>query len=379
MARNSAYLLLLSVAVLVSLGLVMLWSVSAFAAANNGDPAFFIKRQAVALSIGVGICVVLARFDYHSWIRHGWWLAGGAALLMLACFLPGLGVKVKGAHRWIDLGPLNFQPVEALKLALIAVMAWWLGRHAKTVQTFKDGFAIPLAVLGGAVLLCLLQKDLGTSMVFVFIAFILMFVAGTRWRYIAPLPVLGVVGILLIALAMPERRTRLFAFLDPEAHKNDAGYQVWQALIAFGSGGISGLGLMQSRQKMFYVPEAHNDFIFPIIGEELGLIVTLGVVLFFLIIALSGGYIACHAPDSTGMLLGVGITCAICLQAALNIAVVTSMVPPKGIGLPFISYGGSNLLMCFAGIGILLNIHSQAAYSPRRQRTYLPPPQMARM
>lgn len=380
MARNSAYLLLFAVAVLVSLGLVMLSSVSAFAPANNGDALFFVKRQALALVMGLAACAVLAHWDYHHWMRLGWWMLAIAAALMLACFLPVIGAgKIKGAYRWLDLGFFNFQPVEALKLAFIAVMAWWLGSHAKSVSTFKDGFAYPIAALVAAVALCILQQDLGTSAILILLAFILMFVAGTRWRYITPLPLIGLAGILLIALTMPQRRARLLAFLDPEAHKDTVGHQAWQALIAIGSGGLSGIGLGESRQKMFYVPEAHNDFIFPIIGEELGLIVTLGVVLFFLLFCLSGGFIACHAPDSTGMLLGLGITCAIALQAALNIAVVTSMVPTKGIGLPFISYGGSNLLYCFIGVGILLNIHRQALYAPPKPRGHLPPPQMARM
>lgn len=380
MARNSALVLLFAVAVLASVGMVMLSSVSAFAPANNGDTLFFVKRQGIALVLGLGASVVMAQWDYHHWTKFGWWLLAAAAVLMLACFVPGLGAgKIKGAYRWLDLGPMNFQPVEALKLAFIGFMAWWLGTRGKTIQHFKEGFLVPMVGLGAAIGLCVLQEDLGTSAILLLMAFILMFVAGTRWRYIMPLPLVGLAGIILIALTMPQRRARLLAFMEPELHKDGAGYQVWQALIAIGSGGLSGIGLGESRQKMFYVPEAHNDFIFPIIGEELGLIVTLGVVLFFLLFALAGGYISCHAPDSTGMLLGLGVTCAICMQAALNIAVVTSMVPAKGIGLPFISYGGSNLLYCFVGVGILLNIHRQAAYTPPKARTFMPPPQMARM
>jgi len=379
MARNSAYFLIFAVLGLVSLGLVMLTSVSAYAPANNGDAAFFLKRQSVGLVLGVAVCVVLSRWDYRHWTRYSWYILGAAGVLMLACFMPGLGVKVKGAYRWIHLGPMNFQPVEMLKLSLVASLAWWLGTHQKTVAGFRDGFGIPMSLLAGCIALCLVQRDLGTSAILVLLAFIMMFVAGTRWQFIMPLPVLGLAGIILLALTMPERRTRLLAFLDPEGHKADAGYQVWQALIAFGSGGLSGRGLGEGVQKMFYLPEAHNDFIFPIIGEELGLIFTLGVVLLFLFFALSGGMIACHAPDTTGLLLGLGITCAICLQAALNIAVVTAMVPAKGIGLPFISYGGSNLLLCLAGVGILLNIHSQSAFKPRRLRSFMPAAQSARM
>jgi cell division protein FtsW len=169
-------------------------------------------------------------------------------------------------------------------------------------------------------------------------------------------------------MAIPERRARLLAFMNPEQYRMSEGYQVWQALIAFGSGGTTGLGLGNSVQKMFYLPEAHTDFIFPIIGEELGVIFTLAVVFGFLLIALTGGYISYHAPDKTGVLLGVAVTSLICLQAGMNIAVVTALVPAKGIGLPFMSYGGSNLMMCMACVGILLNLHRQANYGNEAPR-----------
>ncbi|MFH1066732.1 MAG: FtsW/RodA/SpoVE family cell cycle protein, partial [bacterium] len=207
-----------------------------------------------------------------------------------------------------------------------------------------------------------LQPDLGSTALLISIMCLLMFIAGCRLRYIVPLLGAGVVGILGIALMMPERRGRLLAFIHPEQYRSNEGYQVWQALIAFGSGGMQGLGLGNSVQKMFYLPEAHTDFIFPIIGEELGLFWTLVVVSCFVLLALAGGYISAYAPDTAGALLGWGVTALICLQAVANIGVVTGCLPAKGLGLPFISYGGSNLVVCLACIGILLNIHRQALY-----------------
>lgn len=371
--KNSVYFMLLVVIGLISFGLVMLTSVSAYAEANQGNPMYFVTRQTVFLVIGCILCVVMARWDYHLWLKHIGWVAAGVALLMALCLVPPLGVKVKGASRWIDLGPVNFQPMEAWKLVSVAVIASWLGTHAKRAAEFSHGVLGPMLVVAAGVGLGLLQDDLGSCAMLGLLAFILMAAAGARWRYLVPLPLAGLAGLLAIALLMPERRGRLFAFLDPEAHKMAESWQPWQGLVAFGSGGVSGLGLGNSVQKMFYLPEAHNDFIFPIIGEELGLIATLTVVLCFVVLLISAGYIACHASDAIGMLLGVGITCLISLQAAMNMMVVTSLMPAKGVGLPFISYGGSNLLVCLAGIGILLNIHRHAHYEEPRKRTFLPP------
>lgn len=362
MSRNSASILIVSVLCLIALGLVMLLSVSAFAPDNRGDAMFFITRQALWLGVGVIACAAMWGWDYHSWMKYVWWALGVCAVLLLMCFIPKIGPAVKGAHRWIRLGFFNIQPSELAKLAVVAFLAFWLGKNQRRIGTFKYGFAIPLGVVLGIAGIMLLQPDLGTAALLILVTFLLMFAAGTRPRYIVPLPVIGFLGIIAIALAMPERRGRLLAFINPENYRAGEGYQVWQALIAFGSGGTSGLGLGNSVQKMFYLPEAHTDFIFPIIGEELGLAVTLMVVFCFMLIALAGGYISFHAPDSTGVLLGLGATSLICIQAGMNIAVVTAMVPAKGIGLPFISYGGSNLFASLVCIGILLNIHRQALY-----------------
>lgn len=380
MLRNSAFLLILMVLALCSLGMVMLASVSAFVPANQGDPMFFIKRQALWLLVGVAVCVVAARVDYHVWLKLAWVALPASALLMLACFIPGVGLEIKGAHRWIDLGPMNFQPVEAAKVSVVLFLAMWLGKSPKRVQSLRDGFAFPLAVVLGMVGLCVLQEDLGTSALLLTLLVILLYVAGVKVHYLAPIPILGGVGILGLAFVSPAKLDRIFAFLHPEEHKMDAGWQLLQSLLAFGSGGLSGKGLGNSVQKMKYLPESHTDFIFPIIGEELGLICALSVVFCFLLLALSGGFISCHAPEGSGVYFGMGLVAIIILQAGMNLAVVTGLMPTKGIGLPFISYGGSNLLLCLFCIGVLLNIHRQAVYEVVPKRTSkLPPVMQARM
>jgi cell division protein FtsW len=372
MSRNGVYILILSVLALVSLGLVMLTSVGAFAPANQGNPAYFITRQGIFLMLGVVACVIAARWDYHHWIKYAWIMTAIGLVLMVACFIPGLGVKVKGAYRWLNIGFTNMQPVELSKLALISLLACWMGNKQKTIGELRDGVLIPVGLLCALAVLCGLQQDLGTIVLMLAITTLMMFIAGARLIYLVPLPLLGIGGIILLAFSNPEKLDRIMSFLHPEQHREDGGYQIWMALIAFGSGGLSGLGLGNGVQKMFYLPEAHTDCIFPIVGEELGLTFTLFVVFCFLLLALSGGYISCHAPDTTGLLLGFGVTALICLQAAMNMAVVTSLVPAKGIGLPFISYGGSNLLICLTCVGILLNIHRHAAYTTRKKRGVLP-------
>lgn len=353
---------MVSVLCLIGLGLVMLLSVSAFARDNQGDAIFFIKRQMIWLGAGVIACTVAASLDYQRWTPYTKWFVLLSGILIICCFIPGLGRAIKGAHRWIILGPFNVQPSEIAKLAIIGFLAYWLGQNSDHLKDIKRGLGIPLAVLLSICALLICQPDLGTVAVLFIISFLMFFLAGLPFRYIAPIPICGISGLLTLAFFMPERLGRLLAFLNPELHRDGKGYQVWQALIAFGSGGPQGVGLGNSLQKMYYLPEAHTDFIFPIIGEEMGLACTLTVVFCFLMITLCGMYISFHAPDETGIFLGVGVTSFIALQAGMNMAVVTSLMPAKGIGLPFISYGGSNLVVCLTCVGILINIHRQAYY-----------------
>lgn len=351
----------------------MLTSVSAFAPANGGNPAFFITRQSVFLVMGFIACVVASQVDYHWWIKYAWlWLLLGA-VLMLLCFAPGIGVSRNGAHRWIDLGVTNAQPMEGFKFCLVVFMAYWLGRHQKYISSFLYGFAVPMAIVIAACGLAFLQNDFGSSFIFLSISLMMMFVGGTRLRYIIGLMGLGFSGIVVLVTMNSNRVARFLAFLDPEATQDGLGRQQWMGLIALGSGGPSGLGLGNSVQKMYYVPEPHTDFILSIIGEELGFFCAAGVVLLFVLLALSAGYISCHAPEPTGVLLGLGMTLMISMQASINMAVVTAMMPVTGLGLPFISYGGSNLIVCLVCIGVILNIHRQAIYESAPKRGVLPP------
>lgn len=371
MNRNSAYILIGAVLCLSGLGLVMLLSVSAFAPDNRGDAMHFISRQSVFCGIGLAVCVVAALVDYHVWIRHAWWMVLGSLALLGLCFVPGVGLEVKGASRWIDLGPVNLQASEVVKVCVVSFLAYWLGKNHRHVREFKRGVLVPLGVVGLLSSVIVFQPDLGTVAMLVAVTTLMLFVAGVRMVYLLPIPLVGISGIIGIAFTMPERVERLFAFANPEAHLNGGAWQVYQGLIALGSGGFWGLGLGNSIQKMRYLPEAHTDFIFSVVGEELGLVATLAVVFCFLLLVVAGGSIACHAPEPTGVLLGLGLTSLIGLQAGFNIAVVTAMVPTKGIGLPFISYGGSNLVMCLLCVGVLINIHKQALYEEREAPRHL--------
>lgn len=368
MHRKSAYFLFLAVLALLVIGIVMLFSTSAFARDSHGDVSFFIKRQAVWFGIGMAVCIMAALMDYHFWQRT-WWIWFGIAFVALAlCFVPHLGMRINGSRRWVGFGQVGFQPSEIAKIAAIFFLAWWFARYEKTATNPLYNFILPLAIVSSLLALILFEVDLGTTALLATTAFVVMFVAGTNPILLGLVSLTGVGGILVVATQMSERMGRLAAFLDPQRFKEDAGLQQMQALIALGSGGIDGLGLGNGRQKMLYLPYAHTDFIFPIIGEELGLRVTLAVVFLFVVIIVCGLMIALHAKDRFGQLLGCGIVSLIGLQAAMNIGVTTSLLPNKGLPLPFISYGGSNLVTCLFGVGLLLNIYRQAVLEPTKNR-----------
>src|SRR5256714_7659766 len=362
MQRKSAYLLFVAVLGLLVIGIVMLFSTSAFARDSHGDTLFFLKRQAVWLGIGLVICITTALIDYHFWQRT-WWLWLAIALATLAfCFVPHIGMRINGSRRWIGFGPIGFQPSEIAKIAAVFFLAWWFSRYEELTKHPLFGFAIPLAAVSSLLALILFEVDLGTTALIGMTAFALMFVAGTNPILLALLAVIG--GSVITIGATHARMERLIAFTDLERYKEDAGLQQMQALIAWGSGGMDGLGLGNGRQKMLYLPYAHRDVILPIIGEELGLRFSLLVVLLFVVIILCGIMIALHARDRFGQLLGCGIISLLALQAAVNIGVTTSLLPNKGLPLPFISYGGSNLAGCMFGIGVLLNIYRQGILEP---------------
>jgi len=368
MHRKSAHFLFLAVLGVLVIGIVMLFSTSAFARDAHGDVYFFIKRQAVWLGIGLVVCGGATLVDYHFWQRT-WWFWFLVALGTLAlCFVPHFGMRINGSRRWVGAGPITFQPSEIAKVAAVFFLAWWFARFEKRSGNVIYGFVIPLAIIALLISLIITEVDLGTTALIGAATFVMMFVAGTNSILLGALSASALIGLLFVATSMPERMSRLLAFMHPENYKQDAGLQQMQALIAWGSGGMEGLGLGNGRQKMLYLPYAHTDFIFPMIGEELGLRVSLLVVFLFIVIIVCGMMIALHAKDRFGMLLGCGVVSLLGLQAAVNIGVTTSLLPNKGLPLPFISYGGSNLAACLFGIGILLNIYRQAKLEPTNEK-----------
>jgi cell division protein FtsW len=369
MHRKSAYILFLAVLGLLVIGIVMLFSTSAFARDSHGDVYFFIKRQAIWFGVGLVVCIFAALTDYHLWQRT-WWLWFAVALVVLAlCYVPHIGMRLNGSRRWIGWGPITLQPSELAKVAVIFFLAAWFSRYEKTDRKLLLGFILPLAIISLPAALVLGEVDLGTTALIGTTAFVVMFIAGASPLWLGAVSLTGLGALLIVATQISERMGRLSAFLHPQDFKEDAGLQQMQALIAWGSGGMEGLGLGNGRQKMLYLPYAHTDFIFPIVGEELGLRFSLLVVFLFVVIIVCGTMIALHAKDRFGLLLGCGVVSLLALQAAVNIGVTTSLLPNKGLPLPFISYGGSNLVACMFGVGLLLNIYRQGILEPPHKKT----------
>jgi cell division protein FtsW len=380
MQRNVAYLLLIVMLGLIALGLVMLTSTSAVLAPNDMIGVYSnLRKQLAWLAVGGITCVILSRYDYQKLMKHAPWLVSIACVMLVLCLVPHIGLKINGSPRWLRLAGWTYQPSEFAKLALVLFLSWWMGKYQRHAGEFTRGFAWPILCVAPIFVLMVRQQDFGTTAIMLAILVAILFCAGTRMLYLLPVPVIGVLGIVGMSLFNPQRMARWMAFLHPDQYRDGAGYQQWQGLIALGSGGISGLGLGNSRQKMYYLPEVNTDFVFPIIGEELGMWVTLAVVLSFLILVLCSGWITIHAPDPAGVLLGTGITVMLGLQALMNLAVVTSLMPCKGIPLPFISYGGSNLLTCLAAIGILFNMHRQGIYQTQAAPALTPMSYSVRM
>jgi len=368
MQRKSAYFLFLAVLAMLVIGIVMLFSTSAFARDAHNDLYFFIKRQAIWLGFGLTVCIAATLLDYHFW-QHTWWIWFLIALGALAlCFVPHLGMRINGSRRWVGAGPFTFQPSEIAKIAAIFFLAWWFARFEKRSGNLIYGFAVPFALITLLLSLIITEVDLGTTALISAAAFVIMFVAGTNPILLGTLAASALGGLVFVATCLPERMNRMLAFLQHEDFKEAAGLQQMQALIAWGGGGMEGLGLGNGRQKMLYLPYAHTDFIFPMIGEELGLRVSLLVVFLFIVIIVCGTMIALHAKDRFGLLLASGVISLLALQAAVNIGVTTSLLPNKGLPLPFVSYGGSNLAACLFGVGLLLNIYRQGVLEPANKK-----------
>jgi len=360
MHRKSLVLLLTSVSFLVIVGFIMLVSTCVFSAhASEVDGYREAKRQAVWLALGIAVCATAASIDYRFWKRQVWVMYGGVCILLALCFVPGIGMEINGERRWIGFGSIQIQPSELAKVTLAVMLAYWFSRHPDRGRNLLYGFAFPLGIAALPLALILFEVDIGTTTVLTATCFLVLFVAGTDWKYLTGLAMSGVVGFIGMMSYAPDRVERIMAFLDPEKHRLGAGFQQWISLMAIGSGGLTGRGVGEGRLKMLYMPFAHTDFIFPMIGEEMGLLCTVLVVLAFITIAVTGFIIAFHAPDRFGAILAVGLSGYLCFQAFINIGVTTSILPNTGLTLPFVSYGGSSLVMGFLTIGILINVFRQ--------------------
>jgi cell division protein FtsW len=340
---------------LLALGLVMLYSSS-----MTQVGAHYLMMQLIWCVAGFALCGLAASADYQLLKKYAGPLLVLAVLLLLLVLAPQLARKINGARRWFDFKGVRFQPSELGKIALIIALAWYGDRFERRMHTFKWGIAFPCAIIAVVLGLIFVEPDRGTTILLATVSGAILLMAGVQWKFIVPPVILALVGLVISILHDPMRMKRIFSWLDLEQNKSGTGYQAWQAMIALGSGGWNGLGLGNGRQKLGFVPEHHTDFIFSIIGEELGLVATLLVIAAFVVIAFCGFYIALRAKDTFGTLLATGITLLISLQAAINIGVVTSALPNKGLPLPFISYGGSNLLAMLTCVGILMSVARQA-------------------
>ena len=359
--RRGDRALLLAVAALTAFGLVMVFSASEV----QGwlwfhNAAYYFERQLMWLALGVVLLFAGANLDYHRLRPLAWPLGVATVVLMVLVLLPHFGIEVNGARRWLRLGPLQMQPAELAKIAAIIFMALWLERHRERLSSLENGVVPFLALLGFTILLVILERDLGTTLILAGILLAQFLVAGGRKRHVLLLALIMALCVYLFILTEPYRLHRILAFVDPWSDPLNTGFQAIQSVVALGSGGFTGLGLGHSIQKYQWLPFAHTDFIFAIIGEETGLIGTSAVLALFGLFAYRGYRVALKAPDAFGSLLACGVTTWIALQAMINIAAVTVTLPTTGIPLPFISYGGSSLAIALLAVGILINVSTQS-------------------
>jgi len=348
---------------LLAIGLIMVYSASAIWADYKFDDSFFFaKRQMLFAGVGIVGMFFIMNVDYWTW--RTW-----AKVLIIVCFvllvlvlIPGIGNVRNGSRSWIGIGAFSIQPSEFMKLAMIAFLAKFLSEKQKYITSFKKGLAPSLGLVFLAFGMIMLQPDLGTGTVMVGTCIVMIFIAGARVRHFAVLGLMGVAGFAALVASAPYRIKRITSFLDPWQDPLGSGFQIIQSLFAIGPGGLFGLGLGQSRQKFFYLPEPQTDFIFAILAEELGFIGGSFILLLFSLLLWRGIRIALGAPDLYGSFLAVGIIAMVAIQVMINIGVVTGLMPVTGITLPFLSYGGSSLTLMLLAIGVLLNISRYSRY-----------------
>lgn len=350
-------LLFAAVATLVAIGLVMIFSASsAQAYADHRDTAYYVKHQLLYLTVGLVLAVPAYRMDYRKLRAFAPYGVVLCVLALIAVLLPHVGVVVNGARRWIGAGTISLQPSEFAKLGLVLYLAAVLSVRGDRITSLARGlFPMCLLVLFMA-LLVLVEPDMGTASLLVFTAFAMFFAAGARFEHLAMIALVTIPPSVLMILASPYKRARIFAFVNPWKDPQNTGFHIVQSLLALGSGGILGVGLGESRAKFFYLPEQYTDFIFSVLGEELGLFGTVTVVVLFIVLAYRAIRIAIAAEDRFGFFLATGCAAMVVIQAFVNIGVVTSSWPVTGVPLPFISFGGSSLVVSLLAVALIMNV-----------------------
>jgi len=349
---NPAAIIVVCAIGLTILGLTILFSASV---SFKQGPYYYLQKQLLGVALAAVVCFVTSRLNLDYLRRYAWWIAGATLVLLALVLVPHLGVAVKGSRRWLGLGPARLQVSEFAKLSMVFCLAHYLGINQTRLGEFKHGYVIPLGIVAAFAVLIAREPDLGTAALMIAVGLVLLFLAGARWRYIVPTLALVVMAFSLVVTLMPNRLARFTAFLDVEGNKQGGTYQLYQSLAAFASGGTDGVGLGQGRQQLNFLPEAHTDMIFAVVGEELGMWFTLGVVAVFTVMFIAGLIHLRRAPNLFQFLLVTGCLLMICMQAIINLGVVTGVFPTKGMSLPFISAGLSNLLLMGLLLGILLN------------------------
>ncbi|VAV83264.1 Cell division protein FtsW [hydrothermal vent metagenome] len=357
-ARNADRMLIISTLLLVASGVVMVYSTSFVVAMKKfGDEYFFVKKHVVFAIIGLILFVIFSRIPYHLYKKLTYPILIGSVILLACLFIPGVGHKVGGATRWLKVMGITFQPSELAKVAVIIFLAYSLEAKQEVIKSFSLGFLPNILIPGVVIAMIMVQPDFGSAVTLSIMVFILCFVAGVSALHLTGLLAMVVPALYVVVAHFGYMTQRMLTYLDPWKDPYGSGFQIIQSFLAFGSGGVWGLGLGEGRQKLFYLPEAHTDFIFSVIGEELGLIGVGAVILLYVVFFVSGLMVALRAKDLFGTYLALGLTLLITLQATINMAVVMGVLPSKGLPLPLISYGGSSLVMSLIAVGIILNVY----------------------
>ncbi|MBI5561060.1 MAG: putative lipid II flippase FtsW [Deltaproteobacteria bacterium] len=355
-AHQERILIILTLAFL-SAGVVMVYSTSFIVAMQKfGDEYFFLRKHILYTLIGAVLFAVSSRIPYPIYKKAAYPILMLSLAMLLLVLIPGLGREAGGARRWLRMGPVTFQPSEFAKLAVVIFLAYSLEEKKEKIKSFSFGFLPNILIPGLVIALIMAEPDFGSAVTLFILVYIMNFIGGVRVRHLLGIFVLMLPALYLVVTRFSYMVNRILVFLDPWRDPTGKGWQMVQSFLAFGSGGVWGVGLGQGHQKLFYLPEAHTDFIFSVIGEELGLVGVVGVIVLYIMFLASGIKVAREAKDLHGVYLALGLTLMITLQALINMAVVLGILPPKGLPLPFISYGGSSLVASMLSVGIILNI-----------------------